>query len=206
MKTVKATCSNCGIEFEKRKADFDRTERRGLRHFCCRRCFIIRSNKEHPRGDVRRFGDKKGRVLDEYSPFRWFMIRARQRRERQGETDLSLEWLKLLWEKQNGVCPLTGWTLTLPGVNGWKSLENRCKRASLDRVDCDQGYIKGNVRFISVMANFARHDFTDGELTDFCKAVVSKSVSSPPSPPFESIWRRQLNALTIIADNGTIPD
>ena len=102
------------------------------------------------------------------------MLRVRQRRESQGDTDLSVEWLKALWEKQNGVCPFTGWRLILPETTGWKSLGDRTKRASLDRVDCDKGYVKGNVRFVSVMANWARNDFTDGELIEFCRAVSAR--------------------------------
>lgn len=55
---------------------------------------------------------------------------------------------------------------------GWDSKTDRTKRASLDRVDCSLGYVRGNVRFVSVIANYARMNFTDEELVGFCHAVA----------------------------------
>lgn len=44
--------------------------------------------------------------------------------------------------------------------------------ASLDRIDNSISYMKGNVRFISVMANYARNTFDDEEVVKFAEAVV----------------------------------
>lgn len=44
--------------------------------------------------------------------------------------------------------------------------------ASLDRIDNSKGYLKGNVRFVSMMANLARSTFSDNELIRFCKSVA----------------------------------
>jgi hypothetical protein len=96
------------------------------------------------------------------------MARARYR---QKDTDLTVEFLRELWDSQNGRCPLTGWKMVLPpSTKGWTDFlpEN----ASLDKVDPKQGYLKGNVRFISVMANYAKHLWTDEYVLDFCRAVV----------------------------------
>jgi hypothetical protein len=79
-----------------------------------------------------------------------------------------------LWESQNGICPFTGWQLELPKwTNGWTE-KQKPQRASLDRIDCSKGYIQGNVRFISVIANYARNSFDDKEVIEFCKAVTEK--------------------------------
>jgi hypothetical protein len=88
-----------------------------------------------------------------------------------GATDISAEYLKTLWEQQEGICPLTGWHLKLPATtSGWtrKAPDN----ASLDRIDSSKGYLQGNVRFVSVIANYARNDFSDDNVLSFCSAVV----------------------------------
>jgi len=36
-----------------------------------------------------------------------------------------------------------------------------------------KGYIKGNVRFVSLMANYCRNEFTDEDVKLFCEAVTS---------------------------------
>ena len=45
-------------------------------------------------------------------------------------------------------------------------------RASLDRIDSTKGYVKGNIQFVAVMAQYAKHGFTEQELLGFCKRVV----------------------------------
>ncbi|MGB3641792.1 MAG: hypothetical protein WBA39_30080, partial [Rivularia sp. (in: cyanobacteria)] len=49
---------------------------------------------------------------DEYSPFRQHLKLARRRVKSNGrECNITLEYLKQLWEKQDGRCPYTGWKL-----------------------------------------------------------------------------------------------
>ena len=79
--------------------------------------------------------------------------------------------LKNIWEQQKGICPLTGWELKLPDTtDGWKNPPD-IRRASLDRIDSSRPYEIGNIRFISVIANYAKNSFTDQEVIEFCKAV-----------------------------------
>lgn len=66
--------------------------------------------------------------------------------------DLTIEYIKQIWDDQNGICPLTGWALILPQgtAKGWETSDP--SNASLDRIDPSKGYVKGNVRFIAYMA------------------------------------------------------
>ena len=45
-------------------------------------------------------------------------------------------------------------------------------RASLDRIDSSKGYVKGNVQFVSYMANCAKNEFTSAKLKHFCESMV----------------------------------
>lgn len=88
--------------------------------------------------------------------------------------DITVRYLQCIWSNQKALCPLTGWNLKLPiGSNGWiKKNPLTIYSASLDRIDNSKGYLQGNVRFISVMANYARNIFTDEEVVEFAKAVT----------------------------------
>lgn len=43
---------------------------------------------------------------------------------------------------------------------------------SLDRINSNKGYVKGNVRLCTVRANLSKHTMTDRQLEDFCKSVL----------------------------------
>lgn len=178
MKTVKVLCAGCSKKFDKRVADYNRTERRGGKHFCSLSCSVSVSNKTVNRGNVDNFHGIKPNLIDEYTNFRWFLARIRSRVKKsewkKGSTDLTLEYIKDIWEKQQGVCPWTGKCLVLPNTTqGWNNT-HRWDRASIDRIDNTKGYVKGNIRFVSLMANFIKGRFSDIELIEFCKAVAAR--------------------------------
>ncbi len=170
MAAVSLTCAFCLGSFEKEKKEYDRQVRRGRERFYCgQACSGHQHNREHPQQ-----GNQDNLVADNrrdsLTPFRWFLARARHRKHK-GHTDLTAEYLLGLPETQQGMCPFTGWPLTLPAsTEGWVAGSSP-QAASLDRLDHTLGYLQGNVRFVSLMANYARNTFTDAELASFCTAV-----------------------------------
>ncbi len=44
--------------------------------------------------------------------------------------------------------------------------------ASLDRIDNNLGYIKGNVRYVALIVNYARNSWGDNAVRGFARAVV----------------------------------
>lgn len=165
-------CTNCNTNFEIKDREYKRQTKKGrIEFFCSRTCAAIKNNKDNPR-----LGNPENLIAenrrDEFTSFRWFILRAqyRDRRKKYG-CNLTVQYLKQLWEKQNGICPLSGQKLILPkDSDGW--IEYLPINASLDRINNNLGYMQGNVRFISVMANLARQSFTDEQLIEFCKAVA----------------------------------
>lgn len=79
-----------------------------------------------------------------------------------------------IWDKQKGICPLTGWALVLKAACKAKGgfIPNR---ASIDRIDSSKGYTKENVRFITLMGNYAKSTYTDQQVIDFCIAVADNA-------------------------------
>jgi hypothetical protein len=112
----------------------------------------------------------------------------RKARNRGHETDLDLPYLEWLWNEQEGLCALSGRQLTLPpNTESWEKQTNDPWKPSLDRIDNERGYVRGNVRFVCVIANFAKGAFSDEALFEFCEAVVARRlpvVSEPVAPPY----------------------
>lgn len=176
MKTIALQCANCGRDFDKELKEHKRQIKKGAtRFFCGLSCLAVVRNIEHPNiGNIENFGAKIGTKKDEYTPFRYFVLRAKYRSNKKGyQCNITPEYLKLLWEQQEGKCQFTNWKIILPhGTDyGWDT--SSPMNASVDRIDNSKGYVEGNVRFISYMANLARQTFTDDQLINFCMAVAA---------------------------------
>lgn len=174
---VKLKCDQCGTSFSRRKAEHTRCLKRGLsKVYCSATCCTIATNRSPNRA---RSGEGlvAGNRRDEQTPFRWFLKVVRARADKKGPSNLTPEYLSSLWENQRGTCPLTGWDLVLPqSTVGW--IDGASPRnASLDRIDPSKGYVEGNVRFIAVMANYARSTFSDDDVINFCRAVTENQLT-----------------------------
>jgi len=100
-------------------------------------------------------------------------MRTRSTRARH-KFHLDLEYLKELWESQGGICPLTGWEIELPiNTTGFR-IKRDPHNASLDRIDNDKDYVKGNVRYIALIANLARNSWDDKAVIEFARSVVQQ--------------------------------
>ena len=171
MKTVTLVCETCNKEFEKPKKEYNRRKRLGKNKFYCGlSCASKRpENLKHIAETKSDFPiwEHCHNKRDELTPFRETFRRLKRRGK---EVTITLESLKEIWDSQKSTCPLTGWTLELPTQS--KNYKLKLKTASLDRIDNSKGYVQGNVRFVSVMFNFARNTFSDEEVVEFARAVA----------------------------------
>lgn len=168
-------CANCNKPFDKRAAELKRWRKQGKTNFYCGlSCCAIYGNKTHPHRNQISLVKYAGNRRDIYTQFRLFIKNGKRRDKinNRGKSTITIKYLSYLWEQQKGTCPFTGWTLLLPdNVDGWTNGAN-IKNASLDRINNNFGYVQGNVRFVSVMANYARNAFNDDDLIYFCNSVV----------------------------------
>lgn len=175
---VNLVCCTCNKPFTRNAANhyshLKVKESSYKRVFCSRPCWI-EGRKTRP---SRR---------DEFSPFRSFLAAALQRNESKWtvlEPLLSLEDLKEQWELQGGICPYSGHSMILPPSMDWRKPPPESPyRASLDRVDSSKPYQKGNVEFVCLAVNFAKHDFPQQTMLDFfAKMRQSNLVLSHSGP------------------------
>jgi|ERR1039458_325680 hypothetical protein len=168
-------CDGCGVKFERRTAEANRSERLGRKQYCTQSCATQKAARE--RGyygrpftpDTRPIPENSGRKLDEFSSFRGYLNKIKSRSRK--ECSLTLEDLKAQWDRQQGVCPVTGWTIELPASNGRRRVCHP-RRASLDRIDSNEGYHVDNIRWVAAIVNFAKSTWTDEDVIEFARAVT----------------------------------
>lgn len=165
---VELTCGVCGKLFKRRKAEFNRSSKMGRPSFCSRTC-----TGKHNAGN---FGDARCTDTSHLRPDNrkddftgtGFKEALRRVRNRQKETNLTLEYLQKLWEQQDGKCAYSGVRLS-HALHTWKATRHKHKQppkhlqASLDRIDSSKPYEQGNVQFVSVLLNYAKSDLSDAE-------------------------------------------
>lgn len=166
-------CSGCGCSFEKENRYIKSAEKKGRRHFCSLKCQAVHEGVSRFPSDwntsetnIENLRKNSRNRIDEYSPFRPLLKSCRNRNK---NCDLDLPYLKELWEKQKGKCAVTEVDLEL------KESYNKNYQASIDRIDSNVGYIKGNIRFTSVSVNWLKSNLDDNHLMEFfqiCKMVV----------------------------------
>ena len=92
----------------------------------------------------------------------------RRVREKKLDYDLNIDFLKRLYSKQGGGCPISGQPLTLLADGKGHKLTN----ASLDRINNDRGYTKDNVRMVCWIVNIMRHNQRDDQLLSWCYKII----------------------------------
>lgn len=175
MSTVSVICDFCGTQFEKRKGEYNRRMRLGkTKLFCSQSCSSKRpENIAHIKKNASEHDITQHRFCNKGTgdPFKYYM-KLLKNRGRKPVIDVDASYLKELWESQNGICPFSGIKMILRSHSS--NVSTSPCAASVDRIDNDKGYEKGNIRFISIMANYARNKFSDEEVIEFCKNVVEK--------------------------------
>lgn len=177
MKTIELICAWCNTVFDRETKEHKRQIKRGKdKFYCSLTCVAKQRNKDFPpKGNPNNFIGYSYSSEDEYTPFRSFLFRIKSKvKETKIKThfDIDLKYLKSLWEQQNGICPLSGQSLILPINSEVRFAEKSTLNASVDRIDSSQGYNKGNIRFVAVMSNFGRSNFTDEQFIEFCNRVA----------------------------------
>jgi hypothetical protein len=174
---IEIICDGCGKAFNKRKADVTRNKKLGRRNYCTLACCGKHNTKHLDKWrknpvNLNRGGDFRS---DELSPFRLHMkyMHNKGQGAHRKECLVTIEDLKEQWDKQQGICPLTGWQMKQPKNTGWNNrIFKTLDRASVDRIDSTKPYTKDNIRFIALIAQYAKNSWSDEDVLQFCLAVT----------------------------------
>lgn len=157
----KVLCEECKTKFLKDSSEVKRNLKLGRKCYCTISC--SKKNKENIKhlSQVRSRDISKlnpSNRLDEYSIFRPHLRRAKRRRH---FCDLTLEQMKEVWDKQQGICTYSKVKLQ---IADHKKENNSTYTISLDRIDSNKGYTKGNIQFISMAMNYLKNKMSHKEM------------------------------------------
>lgn len=83
--------------------------------------------------------------------------------------DITRDYLWKLFLEQDGKCALSGVELTL-------TPDGRRQTASLDRVDCGVGYVRGNVQWVHKDVNRMKNVYPQPHFIETCAMVAQKKL------------------------------
>lgn len=94
-------------------------------------------------------------------------VRLRCRTNSKRSSDVDVDYLLQVWNTQQKRCFYTGILLTLPTPERG----SRITTASLDRIDSEKGYVKGNVQFVSMAINFMKNNMSHDETLQLVQLI-----------------------------------
>lgn len=166
-------CANpeCCKEFFKINTEINRSKKLGRLHYCSRKCNGKVNHRHLSEIDntkyITEYNKSKVKKGDKYTGLREHLRRSKYK-DRRPDSTITLDDLLEQWDKQNGICTYTGIELLHPIYAKDKPM---MYKASLDRIDSNKGYVKGNIQFISASANYAKASMTHEEMIAFCKII-----------------------------------
>lgn len=94
---------------------------------------------------------------------------SQRRREYSENSCITAEFLTEMWAKQDGKCAVTGVPMTHIQGQGRKIWTN----VTVDRVDCEIGYVADNCRLVCRAVNYMKNAMTDKEMLQWCALILN---------------------------------
>ena len=151
---LSVVCGFCGKQFEKEQYEIKKSLTRSKtgKHFCGYSCSSKYINREM-------HGDSVG--------FGYYLNTAKKNAKLKNlEFDLDRDFLKQLWDDQNGICPYTKLGMVMNKYTRNKKTKD-LQFGSLDRIDNSKGYTQDNVQFVCLGFNYLRNTCSLDEAINF---------------------------------------
>jgi|688.fasta_scaffold291909_3 hypothetical protein len=101
------------------------------------------------------------------------LSRAANRGAYSKEISVDLDYLYKIGEKQNWLCALTGIPLEFTrGGTYWGGKWCNPNSCTIDRINNNKGYVKGNVQLVTWKANCMRNHWPLKEFINLCKQIA----------------------------------
>lgn len=90
------------------------------------------------------------------------------------KSDLDINYLLALWEKQDGKCYYSGIEMIIPSYG----ISRNPYVASIDRLDSSIGYVKENIVWATWICNAGKNTLTPKQYIELCHTVANKNPST----------------------------
>lgn len=129
------------------------------------------ANNEEQYREMTRAHSKKSHINNQFSPngFVTDLFHRVNRSAAKGghKNTMTRADIENLIIESDGVCALSGVKLS--------TLHNDPNKASVDRINSNKGYVKGNIRLVTTRSNIMKNQWTDAEVMEWCKSVLAKN-------------------------------
>ena len=88
------------------------------------------------------------------------------------EFNIDFNYIKELYEAQNGLCSVSGIEMTIVSYATHDFRIKNPHNISFDRIDSSKGYVPGNVQLVCCIYNYMKWDMDMDVFLDACKHVV----------------------------------
>jgi hypothetical protein len=174
-------CSKCKVSKLIKDFGVDRKTKSGYK-FWCKECSVAfnrewrASNRTLARELDKKYRTKnkekikiknKRRYQNLTLDQKFEMLVNTAKKRKQFECSISVEYVKSIWQKQEGRCAYTKLPLTADA--------NQLTTMSLDRIDSDVGYVEGNVQLVCVSINRMKLDYPEHQFIQLCHCVAQNN-------------------------------
>lgn len=115
--------------------------------------------------------EEKKNYEGEYALLKVLQVRflaARDRAKRKNlPFNITKEYIKELWDKQNGKCAISGIDMTFEQCNG-----RIPTNVSIDQINPNEGYVIGNIQLVCMAVNQFKSDLNMEEVYMFCENII----------------------------------
>lgn len=155
-------CTKCGDE--KPLGCFNKRSERDSYRSHCKSCTSQQKPKSFAHAWYQeRFSKEE---LELFSNLKHLCTKARLRKK-DFDPDVDWEYLFDIWVEQNGQCRYSGMPLSTEA--------NHPHKVSLDRINSDMGYVKGNVQLVSASVNRMKQEFSEDFFLDLCASITTNN-------------------------------
>jgi len=142
-----------------------------------RQCKQCRSNyvKDWREKDVNGFVDGVNRRMRKFrattkGAILQRLVSAKTRATQSGlPFDIDVQYLRDLYEKQKGLCAYTGEVMQIQASKS----ESKWPVMSLDKIDPQKGYVKGNVQFVTMRVNTMKNDMNHEQFVQNMQHILT---------------------------------
>lgn len=159
-------CNKCKQFKSRENFNKDLSNFHNNRNGLCREC--KECQKERYNRERNKLKDKDFAL--NYKLYQLFKSSQRRSKVKNMYSDVTYDYIKLLWEKQKGLCALTDIPMTFEFYKGRTNTN-----VSLDRIDSSKGYVKGNVQLVCMVVNQMKNDLSFDELLTMCELIINKN-------------------------------
>ena len=89
--------------------------------------------------------------------------------------NVSIKYLWKLFQKQKGICTLSGRKIALPIFSRRLRGQDNDDLASLDRIDNNKGYVVGNLQWICKRINYMKHTTNEDKFLQYIQDIYNYS-------------------------------